>query len=87
MIAARIGGDEFILIMPDASEQSAKEMVQRVESLVAMNNKYYREPELSISTGASTSALGLSLLKYISFADDEMYKSKGAFHRRRRDDH
>ena len=87
MIAARIGGDEFILIMPDASEQSAKEMVERVESLVAMNNKYYREPELSISTGASTSALGLSLLKYISFADDEMYKSKGAFHRRRRDDH
>jgi diguanylate cyclase (GGDEF)-like protein len=86
MIAARIGGDEFILIMPDADEQTAKEMVERVESLVVMNNKYYREPQLSISTGASTSAPGFSLLKYIRFADDEMYKNKGVYHHRRRDD-
>lgn len=86
-IAARIGGDEFILIMPGADEQKAREMVERVESLVAMNNKFYREPELSLSIGASTSAPGLSLLKSISLADDEMYKNKGVFHRRRRDDH
>jgi diguanylate cyclase (GGDEF)-like protein/PAS domain S-box-containing protein len=85
-IAARIGGDEFILIMPDADEQKAREMVERVESLVMMNNKYYREPELSLSIGASTSAPGAPLLKFISIADDEMYKHKGIYHRRRRDD-
>lgn len=84
--AARIGGDEFIIIMPDANEQKAKEMVERVESLVVMNNKYYREPELSVSIGDSTSAPGFSLLKFISLADDAMYQSKGLFHRRRRDD-
>jgi len=85
-VAARIGGDEFILIMPGANEQAAKEMVERVESLVAMNNKYYREPELSLSMGSSTSAAGSSLLKFISLADDAMYQNKGMFHRRRRDD-
>lgn len=85
-IAARIGGDEFLLIMPGSNEQAAKEMVERVESLVVMNNKYYREPTLSLAIGASTSAPGFSLLKFISFADDEMYKSKGQYHRRRRDD-
>jgi diguanylate cyclase (GGDEF)-like protein len=85
-IAARIGGDEFILIMPDANEQAAKEMVERVESLVAMNNKYYREPELSLSLGASTSEAGRSLARAISLADDAMYKDKGLHHRRRRDD-
>lgn len=85
-IAARIGGDEFILIMPDANEQAAKEMVERVKSLVVMNNKYYREPELSVSMGASTSMPGFSLLRFISLADDEMYKNKGLHHRRRRDD-
>ncbi|MCC6499520.1 MAG: sensor domain-containing diguanylate cyclase [Anaerolineales bacterium] len=84
--AARIGGDEFILIMPDANESAAQEMVERVESLAAMNNRYYREPELSLSIGAATSAAGFSLLKFISLADDEMYKSKGLYHRRRRDD-
>ncbi len=86
MIAARIGGDEFILIMPDADEKTAREMVTRLDSLVVMNNRYYREPELSLSIGASTSAPGFSLLKSISLADDEMYKSKGIFHRRRSDD-
>ena len=85
-IPVRIGGDEFILIMPGANEQAAKDMVERVESLMAMNNKYYREPELSVSIGASTSAPGFSLLKFISLADDEMYKNKGIHHRRRRDD-
>ena len=85
-IAARIGGDEFILIMPGADEHTAKSMIERVESLVVMNNKYYREPELSVSIGASTSAAGYSLLKFISLADDEMYKNKGIHHRRRRDD-
>ncbi|RIK31213.1 MAG: histidine kinase [Anaerolineae bacterium] len=85
-LAARIGGDEFILIMPNADEQKAKEMVERVESLVVMNNKYYREPELSVSIGDSTSAPGFSLLKFISLADDAMYQSKGLFHRRRRGD-
>ncbi len=84
--AARIGGDEFILIMPGASVQDAREMVGRVESLVTINNKYYREPELSLSIGASTSAAGFSLLKFISLADDEMYKQKGLHHRHRRDD-
>ncbi|MFN8462192.1 MAG: GGDEF domain-containing protein [Anaerolineales bacterium] len=57
-IAARIGGDEFILIMPGADEHAAKEMIERVESLVVMNNKYYREPELSVAIGSSTSAPG-----------------------------
>lgn len=85
-IPVRIGGDEFILIMPGANEQAAKDMVERVESLVMMNNKCYREPELSVAVGASTSAPGFSLLKFISLADDEMYKNKGIHHRRRRDD-
>jgi len=85
-IAARIGGDEFILIMPDSNEPKVREMVERVESLVIMNNKYYREPELSLSMGASTSAPGFSLSKFISLADDAMYQSKGSYHRRRRGD-
>jgi diguanylate cyclase (GGDEF)-like protein len=84
--AARIGGDEFIVIMPDANEQKAKEMLERVESLVVMNNKYYREPQLSLSLGASTSDAGLSLEKVISLADDAMYQDKGIYHRRRRSD-
>jgi len=85
-IAARIGGDEFIIIMSDADEQAASELMERIQSLVTMNNKYYREPELSLSLGAATSEPGVSLEKVISLADDAMYKNKGLYHRRRRED-
>jgi hypothetical protein len=61
-------------------------MMERIDSLVLMNNKYYRDPELSLSLGAAVSQPGLSLEKVISMADNEMYKNKGLYHRRRKDD-
>jgi len=85
-ITARIGGDEFIMIIPNATLHEAGEMMERIQSLVAVNNKYYRQPELSLSLGAAVSEPGLTLEKVISLADDEMYKDKGMFHRRRKDD-
>jgi len=85
-IAARIGGDEFSLILPDTNEQTAYALMERVESLVVMNNKFYREPELSFSLGSATSEPGLSLEKVISLADNAMYDNKGQYYRRRRED-
>ncbi len=85
-IAARIGGDEFTLILPDADEQTANIMMDRVESLVVMNNKFYREPELSLSLGSATSEPGLQLEKVISMADNAMYDNKGLYYRRRKED-
>ena len=85
-IAARIGGDEFIVIMPDSDGQTAGELMERIQSLVTMNNKYYREPELSLSLGAATSRPGVSLERVISLADNAMYRNKGLYHHRRRED-
>lgn len=85
-LAARIGGDEFILILPNTNAQTANAIMERVESLVRMNNKYYHEPELSLSLGTATSEPGLSLEKMISVADDAMYKYKGQYYRRRKED-
>ena len=85
-IAARIGGDEFTLILPDTNQQTAYAMMERVISLVEMNNKFYREPELSLSLGAATSGPGLPLEKVVSLADKTMYSNKGQYYRRRRED-
>ena len=85
-ITARIGGDEFIIMMPGAELDEAEALMERIQSLVIMNNKFYRDPELSLSLGAAVSAPGLSLEKVISMADDEMYQNKGLYHRRRKDD-
>jgi len=84
--AARIGGDEFSIVMPGANEQGANEMMERVQSLVVMNNKFYSEPDLSLSLGSATSTPGISLQRVISLADDAMYINKGMHHRRRKGD-
>jgi len=44
--------------------------------LVGLNNKFYRDPQLSISLGAATRRAGLTLEKVISLADNAMYRSK-----------
>ena len=83
---ARIGGDEFAIFLPGANTQKANEAIQRVEMLVGLNNKFYRDPQLSISLGAATRRAGLTLEKVISLADNAMYRSKSRHYHRRRND-
>lgn len=85
-MVARIGGDEFIAFLPGVDAQAIDEITERIDSLIVLNNKYYREPQLSISLGAATSRPGLSLEKVISMADDAMYAQKGLHYHRRRED-
>ena len=84
--AARMGGDEFAVVLPGVDEGMAAEYIKQIHSLIALNNKYYREPELSISIGASTSIPGISLEKVIGLADNAMDLNKSEHHRRRKDD-
>lgn len=83
---ARIGGDEFIIIMPGAGAEAANTIIERVQSLITVNNKYYPEPQLSLSLGAATRVPGISLERVISLADNAMYKNKGIYHHRRQED-
>ena len=85
-LPARIGGDEFALLMPDADAQAADDMAERIRSLVAVNNKFYRDPELSLSIGAATSRPGVSLEKVVSLADNSMYDNKAQYYHRRQTD-
>jgi diguanylate cyclase (GGDEF)-like protein len=85
-VVARIGGDEFAAILLDVDEEGAAEFIKHIQALTELNNKYYREPELSLALGAATSKPGIGLEKIISLADDDMYRNKGEHHRRRKDD-
>ncbi len=80
-VTARIGGDEFAVLLPGISAAKAAEAIRRLRKLVGMNNEYYRFPELSLSLGTATSQPGLPLEKVISLADNAMYADK-ASHRR-----
>jgi diguanylate cyclase (GGDEF)-like protein len=85
-IVARIGGDEFAILLPEADAQKADEDLQGMHNLIDLNNKYYREPDLSISFGAATSRPGLALEKVVVQADNAMYRTKGEYYQRRKED-
>lgn len=80
-LAARIGGDEFAVLLPGVAAANATEFIERLCKLVDLNNQYYRQPLLSISLGTATSRPGLALEKVISLADKAMYEDKILHHK------
>jgi diguanylate cyclase (GGDEF)-like protein/PAS domain S-box-containing protein len=85
-VVARIGGDEFASILVNQTEEEAQKVLERIRSLIPLNNKYYQGAELNMSLGAATRKKNESLEKTMLRADDAMYKEKARHHRRRSDD-
>jgi diguanylate cyclase (GGDEF)-like protein len=48
---ARIGGDEFTVLMPDANVRSAQTLADRIQSMVELNNQFYPGCALSMAIG------------------------------------
>ncbi len=80
-VVARIGGDEFAVIMPETDAETAEETLPRIETLVRLNNKFYGEPRLSLSVGIATAAQDDNLEAVMRRADDEMYRRKREYYR------
>jgi len=76
--AARIGGDEFAVVMPFADEVMAEKMVGDILKLVELNNQYYSQMELNFSIGFATSLPGERLAAVARRADLLMYENKRA---------
>ncbi|GLS18559.1 diguanylate cyclase [Labrys miyagiensis] len=77
---ARIGGDEFAIVLPYVDQQGAATVVGDIERLVEINNQYYSTLALSLSIGVATSQDGEKLESVAKRADLLMYENK---HKRR----
>ncbi len=73
---ARIGGDEFAVIMPSVERAEGEAMMKVILDLVAINNEFYTELPLSLSTGLSTSQPGERLEAVVKRADLAMLEAK-----------
>ena len=78
--AARIGGDEFAIIMPGADEAGAEAMIDNVHRLVELNNQFYSSLPLTLSMGAATGRPGERLDEVARRADALMYEAKRAYY-------
>ncbi|CAM5291919.1 sensor domain-containing diguanylate cyclase [Frigidibacter albus] len=82
--AARIGGDEFAVLMPRADEQEVAAMVESVQRLLAVNNQFYSAIQLSLSIGCASASEGETLEALVRRADQSMYQQKREFYAARR---
>ncbi|MDR3471279.1 MAG: sensor domain-containing diguanylate cyclase [Devosia sp.] len=78
--AARIGGDEFALLLPGMDENGAAEVLANLDQLLALNNQFYPGTPLSLATGAATRGPDESLEEAVRRADLLMYRAKNDYH-------
>jgi diguanylate cyclase (GGDEF)-like protein len=76
-IVARIGGDEFSIILPRADQSIGEKIIFRIRSQVNQHNQEYPELPLCISIGVATAVNEKKPLKEIyKDADNRMYHDK-----------
>jgi len=82
-VAARIGGDEFAVLMPGVEERGAQHMKERIQTLLDMNNQFYggdRGLQLSLSIGVAHCGSGDQIESMLLRADKAMYEEKADFY-------
>jgi diguanylate cyclase (GGDEF)-like protein len=73
--AARYGGDEFALVLPEASHDAAEHVADRIKRCIADDAE---SPSLSLSIGVATYPYGgATVQELIEQADRELYEMKG----------
>jgi diguanylate cyclase (GGDEF)-like protein len=73
---ARIGGDEFVIILPKTDAVQAAAILQRVQLNLAQHNIHYPNELLDFSIGIATTAPGDTLQNTFKLADQRMYENK-----------
>lgn len=71
-IAARVGGDEFAILLSETTEETAEGIVKRIKT----NLHSLDDPMLHLSIGFATADTGANLVDTYRLADERMYQSK-----------
>jgi diguanylate cyclase (GGDEF)-like protein/PAS domain S-box-containing protein len=79
-VVARIGGDEFVALLPDCGSEQARAVAERIRAAVAASPVAAPAGEVAvtISAGVASAALGDTLERLLHRADEALYAAKAA---------
>jgi len=75
-VIARIGGDEFAVLLPATNAQTADVLLSRVRQIIQVQQDGRQETPVGLSLGVSTAEHPTSLMKILKEADANMYREK-----------
>ncbi|HSW36271.1 MAG TPA: HD domain-containing phosphohydrolase [Candidatus Limnocylindrales bacterium] len=75
-VLARVGGDEFAIILPNTDFEMGIVIMERIKVALNHHNDQHPDVLLNVSFGLSTSMSGQSLNDVLKAADAQMYKNK-----------
>ncbi len=74
--ASRIGGDEFVLLLPGADEAALQNCLQSLHELLLVDNQFYSNQPISLSIGHATNLEQERIEDMLKRADLHMYCQK-----------
>jgi diguanylate cyclase (GGDEF)-like protein len=81
---ARIGGDEFVALLPGCDERVARGLKERIESMLELNNQFYSGQHLSLAIGIATCTSASQVEDAIHYADQAMFAAKDQYYKTNR---
>ena len=78
--ASRIGGDEFIVLLPGADETALQSCIDTLFQLIAIDNQLYSEHKIDLAIGTATSKPNERMEDMIRRADQSMYSKKKEYY-------
>lgn len=75
-LAARLGGEEFVALLPGADLEQTREYTERVRRALALASDHPGIPSITVSAGASAVLAPLSLEEALRRADTALYAAK-----------
>ena len=77
-VVARIGGDEFAVLVSGARQPELRKIAARVRERVALDNTQHADVPLSFSLGIAVGHQGISPTELLRQADAHMYQEKAS---------